>query len=117
MYDHATPCLFELHWLPVKYRIDYKIALLTFKCLYGLAPPYLSSLIEWYKPGRQNLRSADKLLLKVKKTKSVTLGEKSFSFSSPKVWNELPMYIRCETSLDLFKSKLKTFYFKIAYDA
>ena len=117
LYDHATPCLFELHWLPVKYRIDYKIALLTFKCLYGLAPPYLSCLIEWYQPGRQNLRSADKFLLKVKKTKFVTLGEKSFSFSAPKVWNELPIQIRRETTLDLFKSKLKTFYFKTAYNA
>ena len=116
LYDHATPCLSELHWLPVKYRIDYKIALLTYKCLYGLAPPYLSDLIDWYKPGRPNMRSADKFLLKVKKTKFVTLGERSFSFSSPKVWNELPMYIRSESKIDVFKTKLKTFYFKKAFD-
>ena len=116
LFDHATPCLFELHWLPVEFRVDFKIALLTFKCLYGLAPLYLSNLIEWYKPGRPNMRSADKFLLKVKKTKFVTLGERSFSFSSPKVWNELPMYIRCETKIDVFKTKLKTFYFKKAFN-
>ena len=48
LYDHVTPCLIHLHWLPVQFRIDFKIALLTFKCLNGLAPLYLSSLIEIY---------------------------------------------------------------------
>ena len=40
----------------------------------------------------------------------------SYSFSSPKVWNELPMYIRCDTKIDVFKTKLKTFYFKKAFN-
>ena len=38
---HVTPLLFHLHWLPISYRIKFKILLLTFKCLYGLAPNYL----------------------------------------------------------------------------
>ena len=58
LYDHVTPCLIDLHWLPVQFRIDFKIALLTFKCLNGLAPSYLSDLIELYKPTR-SLRSAE----------------------------------------------------------
>ena len=44
-FSHITPALYELHWLPVSLRIDYKILLLTFKCIYGLAPTYLSDLI------------------------------------------------------------------------
>ena len=49
--------------------------MIVFKCLNGLAPSYLCDLIELYKPSR-NLRSSDKLLLKVFKTKFVTLGDK-----------------------------------------
>ena len=51
-YDHVTPCLIDLHWLPVKFRVDFKIAVLTFKCLDELAPQYLQDLIEIYYPPR-----------------------------------------------------------------
>ena len=44
-FSHITPALYELHWLPVSLRIYYKILLLTFNCIYGLAPTYLSDLI------------------------------------------------------------------------
>ena len=77
MYDHVTPCLIDLHWLPVKYRVDFKIALLTFKCLNGLAPKYLSDLIEIYTPPR-NLRSNSLNLLKPKVTKFKTLDDNFF---------------------------------------
>ena len=114
IYEHVTPCLIELHWLLVYYRIDYKIAVLTFKCLYGLAPEYLSDLIEEYQPTRQ-LRSANQKLLKKKVVNFVRLGEKSFSFSAPEVWNSLPLFLRNETSLEVFKKNLKTFYFNMAF--
>ena len=114
MYDHVTPCLIDLHWLPVKYRVDFKIALPTFKCLNGLAPKYLSDLIEIYTPPR-NLRSNSLNLLKPKVTKFKTLGDKSFSFSAPQVWNSLPAPLRSETSIDVFKNKLKTHYFRKAF--
>ena len=114
LYDHVTPCLIDLHWLPVKFRVDFKIAVLTFKCLNGLAPKYLSELIELYVPQRQ-LRSSSLNLLKSKVTKFKTLGDRSFSFSAPQVWNTLPPSLRNETSLDVFKKNLKTHYFKKAF--
>ena len=114
LYDHITPCLIELHWLPVKFRIDYKIAVLTFKCLNGLAPQYLSDLIHVYVPSR-SLRSASQNLLETKLTKFKTLGDKSFSFTAPCIWNSLPFELRSEKSIDTFKKKLKTHYFKEAY--
>ena len=114
IYDHVTPCLIELHWLPVKFRVDYKIAVLTFKCLNGLAPQYLSDLIQLYVPSR-SLRSASQNLLKTKVTKFKTLGDRSFSFTAPSIWNSLPFDLRCEKSIDSFKKKLKTHYFKEAY--
>ena len=57
--DHITPVLRDLHWLTVKFRIVYKILLLTYKCLHGLAPEYLTDLIQEYEPVR-NLRSSSK---------------------------------------------------------
>ena len=54
-YEHISPSLYNLHWLPVSYRIQFKILLLVYKTLNGLAPLYLSELIELKKPGRYNL--------------------------------------------------------------
>ena len=115
MYDHVTPCLIELHWLPINFRVDYKIALLAFKCLNGLAPKYLSDLIEVYVPPRA-LRSSSSILLKSKVTKFKTLGDKSFSSSAPTVWNTLPVSLRNETSIEIFKKNLKTYFFRKAFN-
>lgn len=46
MYDHITPTLIKLHWLPVKQRIEFKIALLLFKAVNGLSPVYLTNLLQ-----------------------------------------------------------------------
>ena len=110
IYDHVTPCLIHLHWLPVCFRVDFKIALLTFKCLNGLAPKYLSDLIEVYVPSRA-LRSSSSILLKKKTTHFKTLGDKSFSFSAPSVWNSLPYHLRSETSIEFKKEELKSLLF------
>ena len=82
--------------------------------MHGLAPTYLSMLIEEYHPSR-NLRSSSQKLLKKKVVKFERLGKKSFAFSAPKVWNSLPFHLRSEKSLEIFKNNLKTFYFKEAF--
>ena len=51
-YEHVTPMLVELHWLPVKERIVYKICLFVFKCLNHSAPQYLQDLVIPYKKER-----------------------------------------------------------------
>ena len=110
---HITPALYELHWLPVSLRIDYKILLLTFKCIYGLAPTYLSGLISIKSNSLYNLRSTGRLLLDHPKGKMLTtLRARSFSAAAPKLWNELPVGLRQATSLNSFKSRLKTYLFK-----
>ena len=97
----------------ISLRIDYKILLLTFKCIYGLAPTYLSDLISIKSNSLYNLRSTGKLLLDHPKGKMLTtLGARSFSAAAPKLWNELPVELRQATSLNSFKSRLKTYLFK-----
>ena len=49
-YDHITPVLKSLHWLPVKHRIEFKILLITFKAMNWCAPTYISSLLKQYIP-------------------------------------------------------------------
>ena len=113
----VTPLFYELHWLPIKYRIEFKILLITFKILNFLAPTYLSSLISHRLPSKYNLRnSSDKFLLSYPLFKSkATLGDRSFTCAAPKLWNVLPLDIRSASTVSSFKAKLKTHLFRRAF--
>ena len=113
-YDSVTPLLKSLHWLPVRIRLDYKVSLLTYKCLNGMAPSYLSSLLKVYKPSRR-LRSEEKLLLCEPVYRTETHGRRAFSVTAPRLWNTLPMDIKSCSTVNSFKSALKTHFFKIAF--
>ena len=113
-YDHITPVLKDPHWLPVEYRINYKILLLAYKAQHGMAPPYLSSLLSPYKPGRY-LRSEGKHLLTTPRYRLEGFGKRCFAHAAPSLWNMLPISIKCAQSIDIFKSNLKTYLFNIAY--
>ena len=114
-FDHASQFLHQLHWLPVKERIQYKILLYVFKCLHELGPHYLTSALSLYEPTRPGLRSAlDTTRLAVPKYNYRGLKsafEKSFSLAAPSIWNALPSNIRCSASLPIFKKVLKTHLF------
>ena len=112
------PYLKKAHFLPVRYRIRYKIALLTFKCINNLAPVYLKSCIESRQSNNIRTRSDhDHFLLKHPNFTNNTLSHysKSFKYSAPCIWNPLPYDIRCLSSLNEFKTKLKTYYFNRAF--
>ena len=113
-YDHITPVLHSLYWLPVQYRIYYKILLLTFKCLHSQSASYLSDFLVPYAPSR-NLRSCNQCLLSVPKTNLSSCGDNSFSVCAPKLWNSLPSSPRSASSLDCFKRNLKTYLFSKCY--
>ena len=107
--------LYELHWLPIKQRVDYKIALTVFKCLnIENFPSYLKELVTLYTPKR-SLRSSDQYFLAKPFKNLSTFGHKAFHYAAPKVWNSLPFEIRSCSSLPIFKKKLKTHFFRIAF--
>lgn len=114
--EHITPILASLHWLPVHFRVHFKILLLVFKSLNGLAPPYLSELLHPYAPA-WCLRSADLLLLEVQRSKRKLRGDRAFSVATPKLWNELPLHIRQASSLSIFKTRLKTHFYSLAFNS
>ena len=108
-----------LHFLPVNYRIHYKIALLCFKCLNNFAPEYLKNLIKLRPVCNISLRlDNDYYFLRTPflSNNSSSFKFSSFSHSGPKIWNTLPYDIRCISSLSDFKHHLKTYLFKKAFD-
>ena len=111
---HITPVLGSLHWLPVRQRIQYKVALLTFKSLHGLSPAYLSELLSPVQQTR-TLRSSSQVRLLVPKTKTKTLGERAFSVCAPQLWNSLPSSITVIDNIGQFKTALKTHLFLSAF--
>ena len=114
---HITPVLKAFHWLPVKYRVLFKIAILTFKSIYGQSPEYLKELINIRSNTQYNLRSNNGLFLTFPTIKTrKTLGDRAFCVAAPTVWNNLPKSIRKEQDFKKFKSLLKTFLFKTAYN-
>ena len=78
MQEHITPILRSLHWLPVHYRIVFKILLLTYKALNGLAPDYNKDLLK-YNDSHRTLRYSDKKLLDEPRANIKMYGERAFS--------------------------------------
>ena len=112
--DHVTPLLKELHWLPISYRIQFKLATLAFRHFDNTLPAYLSQSLFTYQTSR-TLRSSSEKLLKVQRTNLKSAGDRSFSPAASKVWNSLPQTLRNTENLCLFKSRLKTHLFCKAF--
>ena len=108
-YCQVRPLLYNMHWLPVKFRIDFKILLLTYKAINGLAPFYLQELISLKGECKY------KLLNPVKFKTLPTLGDRSLATAAPQLWNSLPYAIRSSTSVASFKKIFKTFLFQKAF--
>ena len=99
-YEHITPVLIKLHWLLIKFRIQFKVLLLVYKALNGLAPKYIKELLVHYKP-RRHLR--------------LKFGDRAFSISAPRLWNALPQHLKGSTTCQAFKKCLKTHLFRLAH--
>ena len=106
--------MINLHWLPIQYKIQFKLLLLIYKSLHGLAPSYLSDKLS-LRPNK-GLRSDNQLLLNVPVStlRLKFYGDRAFSVAGPTLWNALPKNRLCAT-LAAFKTNLKTYLFKKAY--
>lgn len=104
------PLLKSLHWLPIQQRINFKLLLCVYKCLHNQGPSYLTNCLTLYVPGRQLRSSKDYLRLKYPITR-VLAGDRTFTVSASKAWNELPTCIRQSSSTSVFKKALKTYLF------
>ena len=112
-YDHVSPLLKQLHWLPVSKRIMYKVALIVYKSIHGLTPQYISCLFSPVQQSRYSLRSrTDPHLLKIPNIK-LKKGEQNISFYGPTLWNSLPLDVRSCPSVESFKRNLKTYLYNV----
>ena len=94
----------------------FKVILLTFKALHGLAPPYLRDLLTLYTSARP-LRSQGQNLLTPVQSRLKNYGDRAFQCAAPKLWNNLPPELRHIENLAPFKKALKTLKFKEAYSS
>ena len=114
-FDHISPVLHDLHWLPVAKRITYKLAMLVHKCLNGQVPSYLADVCIPVDslPGRRQLRSAVSGQLFVPRT-NTNIGKRRFDVSGPVAWNSLPATLRIpDMSPSAFGGALKKHLFGI----
>lgn len=100
---HIAPVK-SLHWLQVSFQIDFKIPLLVYKSLNGLAPDYMSDMVLRYVPTR-SLRSSGSCLLIIPRVRSKTHVEAAFGHYGPSLWSGLPEDLRVAESVDIFKRK------------
>ena len=115
--DHVTPVLrHRLHCLRAPLRIQFKVALLVYKAVNNLAPDYITSYCGSSSTDdrRSTLRSADKAIFIEPKTRT-EFCKKPFSYAGPHQWNQLPLCVRQSPSIDIFKTRLKTFLFSKSY--
>ena len=112
-YDRISPILQELHWLTVDRRINFKLALLVFKCLHESAPIYLRSDITRVSdvPARRRLRSSSSTSLLNPASRLKNAGDRSFAVTGPRIWNCLPPKVTTATTTEHFRKALKTHMF------
>ena len=111
--QHITPILYELHWLPVKYRIQYKVLLMTYKALNGIAPQYIKEILT-HQSSTRTLRSNNQLLLQTPRVRT-QYGRRAFNYAAPMLWNALPLNIKTAPNIHLFKTLLKTHLFQFGF--
>ena len=115
--SHITPALRQLHWLPVRFRIIFKVAVTMHHVFHQRCPSYLTSLISFSAadPGRSRLRASSTRAAITVRTRT-SLGRRAFSVSGPSVWNNLPAELRLIDSHPLFRRRLKSHLFELAFN-
>ena len=116
-FSHAriTPICIELHFLPVKARIEFKICLLVFKALKYGQPSYVSNLLKPYEhASNAQLRSIGRLQEPIISSRSNS--ERCFEYHAPRLFNKLPNDVKMQLTVPAFKRMLKTHIFQKAYD-
>ena len=111
---HITPHLMDLHWLKINECVTYKVCLLMYKCVKGIALQYLSELV--IKDHGHSLRSNTLNKLPIIRCNTALGHNSTFTSTGPRIWNMLPYDIKYSNDLEVFKTKLKTFLFRVLYD-
>ena len=104
---HITSILRELHWLPIRHRVDFKLATFMYKTLHGQIPQYLSGDCQLISDASCRLRSSDTFTLIVVPRTRTRLGDRSFAVAGPQIWNSLPEDLRLVDNYARFRRLLE----------
>jgi len=107
---HAHPILLRLHWLQVRQRITYKLAVTVYTALWDGQPSYLAGKLTHRLAVHGTRSGADKTALRTQRTKT-KLADRRFSVAAPVVWNAVPQNIRACSTITSFKRHLNTWLF------
>ena len=113
-YNSVMDVMIALHWLPIPYRSEFKIAFLVYQSLKGQAPCYLQEHLSVRDVSRITHSGTSGTVLNIPATKRKTFADRPFAVAGPKIWNSLPQSIRQATTFYYFKRELKTYFFKCA---
>jgi len=111
---NVTELLCELHWLPVRHRITYKVATITYRTRNCRQPSYLLDSLVSYQPARTLRSSSSNLLIVPNRVKTVT-ASRAFRVAAPTIWNNLPDFVKVADSFNVFKRRLKCHLFDAAF--
>ena len=115
----TTRYLIELHWLPIKARVEFKICLIVFKALKFNKPQYivdlLSSSISTTDFALRSSNDPHRLHEPRAICESV-FAERSFAYAAPRLYNGLPVVVKQQPSVQSFKTQLKTFLFSRVFN-
>ena len=112
-FSRSVPLLKSLHWLPVQYRIIFKMCTIAYQALSSTQPAYLNSMLTPTRNSRQ-LRSTSSNPLHIPRVKTKA-GTRAFSVAAPTVWNSLPASVKSQGNIVSFRRHLKTYLFNAAY--
>jgi hypothetical protein len=119
--SHISPVLKSLHWLPVKYRIIFKILCITQKFIHTKIPKYFDTCLHSYSQSVNTRRSVSSNLYLAKPSYDYSIHKSKIHFNcsldvdASGLWNELPVDVRTTNSRFLFRKKLKTYLFIKAF--
>ena len=109
-------CLQQLHWLPIKYRTMFKLLTIAYNAVHGKAPHYLKEKLKqkcYHRTTRQSTSTGITLDIPLNRKKS--FADRGFSYVAAKYWNDIPDNMRTAKDIKIFKSMLKTHFFKWAF--
>ena len=109
----SVPIIKRLHWLPVKFRIQFNICAITFRTLKENQHAYLAHLLVRPKCSKY-LRSTNSNRFAVPRIKTKT-GSRAFSISGPALWNALPVPLRNARTILTFRKLHKSHLFDLAF--
>ena len=111
MLAHVTPILRQLQWLPIVKQLEVRDATMVFKCLNGLAPPYLCQKFKTrLEVHNCNIRNRDRLHIPLCR---MAAGQHAFTLRGQRLWNSLPDEFQSITNLDVFKVKIKQHFLRV----